>query len=314
MTGDEPIADGGIISFTGPGEKARRLGVVQDGGVLPMPGSATDVHAERRAMEALLARLCDAASAYDLPMAAEPAIPLEKVAVHAPFVPNTIFCSGPNYVSHLKEMKRRPRDDISRDEASPYFFMKSGLHTVVGTNSVVAPPLETAQLDWEVELAVVIGRGGRAIDAAHALDHVAGYSIVIDLSARDRFNREDMPSWKDWLSAKSFEGAAPFGPAILPARALRDPQNLELSLSVNAERKQHGNTAEMVFRIAEQIAYVSQRVALRPGDVISTGSPAGVGFGSGTFLKSGDRVVARIEGIGSLSIAIGAPPEPSDRT
>lgn len=302
---DLPIADRSIVSFSDVSELSYRLGLVRDEHVLPITSPLEDMHDERRQMEKLLAMLCGGAAADEMVAGPESAIRLCDVRLHAPFVPNTIFCSGPNYESHLQEMSRRPRDDISRAEVSPYFFVKSGLHTVVGTGAHVDPPLGSVQLDWEVELAVVIGRGGEAIAVEDALSHVAGYSILVDLSARDQFNRADMPSWKDWLSAKSFKSAAPFGPAIVPAHCVGDVQSLELSLWVNGDRKQHGNTSDMVFSVAEQIAYVSRRVALRPGDVISTGSPAGVGFATGSFLKEGDEVTAAIAGVGQLSITIG---------
>jgi 2-keto-4-pentenoate hydratase/2-oxohepta-3-ene-1,7-dioic acid hydratase in catechol pathway len=236
----------------------------------------------------------------------EDGVSIDKVLLAAPFIPNAIFCSGANYHSHVAEMnKRLGVQTKAATDGSPYFFLKSPAHTIVASAETVEAPSGSVMLDWEIELAVVIGRGGRAISESEAMAHVAGYAILIDLSARDCFTRADLPAWKDWLSAKSFEGAAPFGPAFTPAELVEDPSNLALKLWVNGELKQDGNTSEMIYGISEQIAYLSRRVALRPGDVIATGSPAGVGFASGVYLKPGDKVAAEITGLGRLEAQIG---------
>jgi 2-keto-4-pentenoate hydratase/2-oxohepta-3-ene-1,7-dioic acid hydratase in catechol pathway len=233
-------------------------------------------------------------------------VSLDSLVLAAPFVPNAIFCSGANYHSHVAEMNKRLGVQAKpATDGKPYFFLKSPTHTIVGSAETVEAPSGSVMLDWEIELAVVIGRGGRSISEGEAMAHIAGYAILLDLSARDCFNRADLPAWKDWLSAKSFEGAAPFGPNFTPAELVADPSNLALRLWVNGDLKQDGNTSEMIYGIADQISYLSKRVALRPGDVIATGSPAGVGFASGVYLKPGDKVAAEITGLGRLEVQIG---------
>jgi 2-keto-4-pentenoate hydratase/2-oxohepta-3-ene-1,7-dioic acid hydratase in catechol pathway len=139
------------------------------------------------------------------------------------------------------------------------------------------------------------------VAAADALDYVAGYTIVNDVSARDLGNREDWPRWgQDWLSHKTFETSAPMGPWIIPAAQIPDPHNLDIGLWVNTEKMQDSNSSNLIFNINEQIEFLSKRVTLQPGDVISTGTPSGVGRPRGIFLKPGDTVRIEIEGIGTL--------------
>jgi 2-keto-4-pentenoate hydratase/2-oxohepta-3-ene-1,7-dioic acid hydratase in catechol pathway len=165
-------------------------------------------------------------------------------------------------------------------------------------------PAHTKKLDWEAELGVVIGRIARNVSEADALDYVGGYLIGNDLSARDLSRRANMPdtsSFKnDWMAHKSFDGACPLGPWITLPRDVADPHNLKMVLDVNGVVKQDSNSGQMIFDIREQIADLSARMTLHPGDIILTGTPAGVGNGRGEFLKSGDTVSIRIEGLGEL--------------
>ena len=160
------------------------------------------------------------------------------------------------------------------------------------------------QMDWEVELAAVIGRTAKDVPQDKALTYVAGYTIANDLSARDRGRRANMPDaspfkW-DWTKHKTFDGSCPLGPWIVPASDIGDPQKLGLKLWVNGVLKQDSNTSEMIFTLAEQIAQLSAGMTLHPGDIILTGTPAGVGAGRGEFLKAGDVVKLWIEKIGEL--------------
>ncbi len=166
-------------------------------------------------------------------------------------------------------------------------------------------PRYARNVDWEIELAAVIGRPARNVPLERALDHVAGYTIANDLSARDAGRRGPVPDlspfkW-DWTSHKSFEGSCPLGPWIVPAAAIGDPQALGLKLWVNDVLKQDSNTGKMIFTTAEQIAHLSTRITLHPGDLVLTGTPAGVGAGRGEFLKAGDVVKLSIEKIGTLT-------------
>jgi 2,4-didehydro-3-deoxy-L-rhamnonate hydrolase len=214
--------------------------------------------------------------------------------------PPAVFCSGPNYTCHLAEMTGGQRTDIDKRVTRPFFFTKPAAHTIIGPGAPIELPRLAAKLDWEAELAVVIGKPAYEVGVERAMEHVAGYTIINDLSARDLFQRDDWPMWKDWLACKGFTGAAPLGPTLVPANQIADPHNLRLQLWVNEQLHQNSSTARMVFSIAEQIAFLSERVALRPGDVIATGTPAGVGMAKGVFLQPGDRVRIEIEGLGAL--------------
>ena len=160
-------------------------------------------------------------------------------------------------------------------------------------------------MDWEAELAAVIGRTAKHVQVEKALNYVAGYAVANDLSARDRGRRphipDDSPFKADWVAHKSFDGSCPLGPWIVPSDDIRDPQNLGIRLWVNGVIKQDSSTKNMIFNVAEQIAHLSSRLTLHPGDLILTGTPAGVGGGRGEFLKAGDVVKIEIERIGSIS-------------
>lgn len=220
-----------------------------------------------------------------------------------------IFCAGSNYRDHAAEMAAHrgvappdPRGEGQR----PWFFVKAP-QTICDPNGVTTVPQGCEKLDWEVELAAVIGRPCLRASLDNALAHVMGYTVAIDYSARD-LSRRDMPPGSpfrfDWLSHKSFDGALPLGPAITPAFAIGDPQELSLSLAVNGEVMQDSSTEQMTFSLAEQIVELSRNMTLMPGDLILTGTPAGVGSGRGRFLAPGDRVVAEIEKIGVLTNSI----------
>jgi 2-keto-4-pentenoate hydratase/2-oxohepta-3-ene-1,7-dioic acid hydratase in catechol pathway len=168
-------------------------------------------------------------------------------------------------------------------------------------------PLDTKCLDWEIELAAVIGRTARAVSEKDALAAIGAYTVAIDVSARD-LNRVPESFFKlDWVAGKANDTCCPMGPVVVPAAFLKDPQDLPLLLKVNGETKQNARTSGMIFSIAEQIAKLSRIMTLDPGDVVLTGTPAGVGAPKGTFLKVGDKIDATIEGIGTLSVEIMPP-------
>ena len=218
-------------------------------------------------------------------------------ALTAPIRPMRIFCAASNYVEHAKEMGSVL---AAKSQSKPYMFLKLQ-DTVVGPGDDIVKPPETAKLDWEVELAAVIGRPARRIGVAQALDYVAGYTVVNDISARDLNTRTDYPFKFDWFQGKAWDTFAPLGPWIVPAWLIPDPQALGLKLTVNGEEMQKDSTKNMIWNVREQISYLSQILTLRPGDVIATGTPTGVGMGRGIFLKHGDQVAATVENIGTLS-------------
>ena len=216
--------------------------------------------------------------------------------------PGKVLCAGANYYDHLAEMGM---PDAKKADQRLFFFMKPPRNAVVGEGATVRMPIGTKAFDWEIELAAIIGRTARDVSFETALDHVAAYTVAIDLSARDH-NRAPETFYKlDWVAGKANDTCCPMGPRLVPAPAIRDPQDLGLKLSVNGAVKQDARTGGMIFSIAEQIATASRIMTLDPGDVILTGTPAGVGVPKGTFLAVGDRVDAEIEGIGRLSVTIG---------
>ena len=235
-------------------------------------------------------------------------IPLRTAKLLAPLpAPGAIFCAGANYTDHMAEMARAegrpPGPNMKELGEKPWHFVKTSA-SVIGPGAVVKLPAYSKAVDWEVELAAVIGRTAKDVPAAKALEFVAGYTIANDLSARDVMKREQVPPAApfkfDWLSQKCFDGACPLGPWIVPAWQIGDPQRLGLKLWVNDELMQDSNTGRMIFSTAEQIAQLSTRVTLSPGDLVLTGTPAGVGMARRRFLKAGDTVRLWIDGIGEL--------------
>ncbi|RQO51585.1 5-oxopent-3-ene-1,2,5-tricarboxylate decarboxylase [Variovorax sp. KBW07] len=218
-------------------------------------------------------------------------------AVAAPYVPNRIFCAASNYASHANEMGTVL---AAKSQSKPYMFLKLS-NTVIGDGETIQMPPETSKLDWEVELAAVIGKRCRRVSVEDALDAVACYTIVNDISARDLNIRGDYPFKHDWFQGKCHDTFAPIGPWLVPAWQIPDPQAVNMRLDVNGEPMQQDSTANMIWTVREQIAYLSTIVTLEPGDVIATGTPTGVGMGRGVYLNAGDKLVASIEGIGRLS-------------
>ena len=226
---------------------------------------------------------------------------LSEVKLMAPLLyPPAIYCAGANYMAHAKEMSPEGKG-VDKTTTQPYFFLKSGPHCVIGPGAGILLPTISKQVDWEGELAVVIGKRSRNIDKKDAMQHVAGYTIMNDLSARDLSRRPDWPRWGiDWFGHKNFDTAAPMGPWITPADAIADPYQCHLQLWVNQEKMQDTLVSDLIFDVAEMIDYLSRRFTLLPGDVISTGTPSGVGRPRGIFLKPGDKVRIEISGIGIL--------------
>lgn len=214
--------------------------------------------------------------------------------------PNKVLCAGANYYDHAAEMGTARPDPTE----SPFFFLKPPTTTIVGTGTDIAiPDIESAGLDWEIELAVIISDRCKNLSVDEAADHIAGFTVSNDLSARGHFPRENAvfpPFAFDWLKHKSFDGSCPIGPGIVPAWQIEDPQNLGLKLSVNGVSKQDSSTSDMVVGVYELISAVSHTLTLEPGDIILTGTPAGVGMPRKDFLHEGDVIIAEIEGLGQI--------------
>jgi 2-keto-4-pentenoate hydratase/2-oxohepta-3-ene-1,7-dioic acid hydratase in catechol pathway len=225
--------------------------------------------------------------------------------------PPTIYCAGANFDDHIREMGvENPAEGIR----TPFHFLLPRT-SLLGHRGVVRRPVGVVRLDWEVELAVVIGVPTRDVNVATALSHIAGYAVANDISIRDRDQIRHPWFGVRWLVSKGQTGFSPLGPALVPSRLVPDPTDLDLKLCVNDAVRQRASTHQMVFSVAQQVAYLSTIVALLPGDIILTGTPGGTGATSG-YLEDGDRMTATIAGVGTLINEIapagsGAPSGPS---
>jgi 2-keto-4-pentenoate hydratase/2-oxohepta-3-ene-1,7-dioic acid hydratase in catechol pathway len=207
-----------------------------------------------------------------------------------------LVCIGLNYSDHAAELGVKPPDD-------PVVFLKA-TSAIGGPNDPVILPRGAQKTDWEVELGIVIGRAAKYVTEAQALRHVAGYTIVNDVSEREL----QLERSGQWTKGKSCDTFAPLGPWLVTPDEMGDVQALDLSVDVNGARMQSGNTARMVFPVARIVSYLSELMSLQPGDVIATGTPPGVGMGHTPpcFLKDGDEMVLRISGLGEQRVMVRA--------
>jgi 2-keto-4-pentenoate hydratase/2-oxohepta-3-ene-1,7-dioic acid hydratase in catechol pathway len=243
-------------------------------------------------------------------------IALDELRVLPPVIPDQLLQSGANYRKHVIDIvaaEERQKGTMSEAEAralgarimdsraasgEPYVFL-GATSAITGAFDDVVLPRRGEQHDWELELAAVIGRGGRHIAREQALDHVAGYTIANDVTTRDLVYRPDLEAiGTDWLRAKNAPTFLPLGPWIVPAAFVGDPMDLRIELRVNGDVMQDESTDDMIFDVAALIAYTSSLVTLRPGDVVLTGSPAGNGMHHGRFLAPGDVMDGAITGLG----------------
>lgn len=236
----------------------------------------------------------------------EVAVSEVELLVPIPRPPKLLLLAG-NYAEHVEELGGAASE---RRETFPYVFMKPPSTTLTDPGRpVVLPKLSPDFIDWEIELGVIIGRRAKHVAEADALGIVAGYTVVNDISNRkfrpnpERRKREK-DGFFDWLHGKWFDGFCPCGPAVLAAAPQLDPQSFDMTLQVDGETMQQGSTAQMVFPVAALVAFVSSFVTLEPGDILSTGTPAGVGHGRGRYLRAGETVTARIDRIGTLTTPI----------
>jgi 2-keto-4-pentenoate hydratase/2-oxohepta-3-ene-1,7-dioic acid hydratase in catechol pathway len=283
------------------------LGLHVDGVYLKVPGEtlesilSTWPEASTR-LESLVARRDDRPPGFERLEPSDlrfgPAVPFSA----------TIYGAGANFRDHVVAMSRALKMNISLDPRSegipPWHFIKPGRATLAAHGESIRIPSYSKKFDWEAELAVVIGKPAENVAVESALSYVAGYSCANDLSARDTFIRRAVdissPFHFDWLGHKCFQGSCPIGPFLTPAAFVSDPERLGVRCWVNDEQRQSGNTSDHLYGVAEQVAYLSSRIRLFPGDVILTGTPAGVGMETGKFLMSGDVVRVEVDGLGTL--------------
>jgi 2-keto-4-pentenoate hydratase/2-oxohepta-3-ene-1,7-dioic acid hydratase in catechol pathway len=278
--------------FTYTAEEGFRAGALAEEGSfvrLPFPTVLELIAAGDAGLEAARAAL---ASSPRLPMAGL------RLAAPIPRPGRNIFCLGWNYADHSREaaaMRGKPEPKLP---TRPIFFTKA-------TTAVLAPeaaiPLHagvTSQLDWEVELGVVVGRGGVDIPRERALEHVFGYTVINDVSARE----VQVGHGGQFFKGKSLDGTCPMGPWIVTADEVPDPQALRLTCKVNGVVKQDGSTSQMIFDVAATLEWLSAGMTLLPGDVIASGTPSGVGFARTPpeYLGAGDVVECEVEGLGIL--------------
>ncbi|WP_299092031.1 fumarylacetoacetate hydrolase family protein [uncultured Metabacillus sp.] len=227
----------------------------------------------------------------DLEMSENGLVPLSEVEILAPIAqPEKIICVGLNYLDHCKETGLEP-------PASPVIFSKYA-NAIIGENQAIELPINSNQVDFEAELAIVIGKEAKYVSEEEAEDYIFGYTIMNDVSARDLQFTDGQ-----WSRGKSADTFAPIGPAIVTKDEAGDPHNLEISLRLNLEIMQQSNTKNLIFNIPYIVSFLSQSMTLKPGDLIATGTPPGVGMGRNpqVWLKDGDQLTITIENIGTLS-------------
>lgn len=290
-----------LVTFSSGG--ADRLGVLEASGV-------RDVGAADVALPASIATLAGLGSIglskVRHAAAKAPLLPLGSVTLKAP-IPRparNVFCVGKNYHEHAKEFASSGFDSTAKEVVpeAPVVFSKPP-SAVIGPGATILASLDpTASVDYEGELAVVIGKGGRGIAKSAAFDHVFGYTIVNDVTARTLQQKH-----RQWLLGKGVDTFCPMGPAVLTADAVKDPAKLSLKTWVNGELRQDAVVADLIFDIPTLIETISRVITLEPGDVIATGTPVGVGIGftPPKFLKAGDVVKVEVSGIGVLENPVG---------
>ncbi|HLU19372.1 MAG TPA: fumarylacetoacetate hydrolase family protein [Pusillimonas sp.] len=308
-----------LFTYLGADGEARP-GMAVDGGLYDLP-AVLGVHATRwRSVDDMLADWAQARqrlAALATELAEESTRPAGAAISNPTYLPpltrcGVVYAAGANYRDHVEAMARAMNmklvTDPKAEGIAPWHFIKAGQATLSAHQQNVCMPADTAKLDWEAELAVIIGKKAEKVEIEDALDYVAGYSCANDLSARDHLNRQAVdassPFKFDWIGHKCFTGACPLGPFITPAEFVDTPENLGIKLWLNDEIKQNSNTNNHLYSVAEQISYLSKRLSLLPGDILLTGTPAGVGMESGVFLQRGDVMRVWIEGLGELETRI----------
>ena len=224
-------------------------------------------------------------------------VPLSKAALNPPVLaPGKILAVGLNYAAHAAEQNAQPPE-------SPLIFSKCTT-ALIGPEDAIRLPRISDKIDYEAELAVVIGKEARSVAASDAYDYIAGYTIMNDVTARDLQRRE-----RQWARAKGLDTFAPCGPWLVTTDEIADPHSLDIELRVNGESRQRSNTNDLIFKIPQLIEFISQDLTLKPGDIISTGTPSGVGVYSSppVFLRAGDKIEIEVSRIGRLVNSVVGP-------
>jgi 2-keto-4-pentenoate hydratase/2-oxohepta-3-ene-1,7-dioic acid hydratase in catechol pathway len=279
--------DGNVVDLA---DGAKQIGAT-------LPSNVVEILALGEAGMTIAGDVADAAATGSVPTTPESDVTL-KAAVQTP---PTIFLLAGNYQSHLIE---GGGSAVEKNTVNPRPFIKPTT-AIIGTGDPIVIPPDSDTLDYEIEIAAVIGKEGRAISVDDANDYVAGYTVFNDVSARslkiaDGRTERNGDGFFDWLLGKWCDSFAAIGPYLVTKDEAGDPSTLEMALTVNGELRQHSDAGEMIFSIPESIAFLSRFVTVRPGDLLCMGTPGGVGATTETYLKAGDTVVARIEKLGTL--------------
>jgi len=295
---------GTLATSSGPAAAVQ----LTDGRFLPIAAAAraagvTDAALMQGTLQALIEGGDAALAALtDLVANADPALTIApedaRLLAPLPRPEKNVFCVGRNYADHIAEGARAQNTTVAVTEV-PVFFTKPRTAVIGPDAEVPIFPQVSTHIDYEVELAVIIGKAGRDIPKDSAYDHVWGYTVLNDVTARDVQRRHG----GQYFKGKGLDGSCPMGPVVVTRDELADPQNLSLRTLVNGEIRQNGNTAQMIFDIPALVASLSEGLTLEPGDILATGTPSGVGYAMvpPNFLKDGDEVVCEIDGIGRLA-------------
>jgi 2-keto-4-pentenoate hydratase/2-oxohepta-3-ene-1,7-dioic acid hydratase in catechol pathway len=296
-----------IATYRGPDGSARTAAIVGDEG----SERVVDLHdaSGGRVPRGDLLALLEADALDAARGATGDGVPLDSVELLAPMArPPKLLAAAGNYQAHIAEGGAKP---VDKSIVVPKLFMKPS-SSVLDPGKPLTLPSTSSTNDWELELGVIIGRRGKNVSVDDALSYVAGYTVINDVSARTSewgLEGRDPSEWDlffDWLNGKWPDGFAPTGPWMVTADEIPDPQSLQMTLHVNGTEWQNASTADMIFTVADLIAFSSRFMTLEPGDTYATGTPSGVGDASGTYLKDGDVMEAWVERIGTLVTPVGA--------
>jgi len=299
-------------------QERESAGVLTEKGIVDIPSVWPGPNAPRNIIDILqrgddcLAKIKEMANSSDI------VIPLEQAKLLAPITkPDKLLALAGNYSEHIKEasLKRGFKlglSDAKKQTTVPRPFLKPAT-TIIGPDDAIPWPEYSEQLDYEIELAVVIGKSAKCVAPENALAYVAGFTIANDVSARTvtfKKGRDQRPwdEFYDWLAGKWADGFCPMGPYLVTTDEIKDVQNLKMELKVNSQIRQNANTNQMIYPVADVVSFLSFIMTLNPGDIILTGTPAGVAVATGNFLKPADLIECRIESLGLLKNPLGPKP------
>jgi 2-keto-4-pentenoate hydratase/2-oxohepta-3-ene-1,7-dioic acid hydratase in catechol pathway len=289
--------------------------VLTDAGIVDIPSAWGGSDAPATIKEVLEKGAVCLAQLAELAASPKDVIAFDSVELCAPIPrPGKVLGLAGNYAEHIKEAGMKlGLSDSPRVTTVPRPFLMPGT-AVIGPGDQIPWPAYSQTIDYELELAVVIGQKAKAVTPEQVPGVIAGYTIANDVSARTVTfvkNRAKRPwdEFYDWLNGKWADGFCPMGPYLLTADEIHDVQNLNMKLLVNGEVRQNANTSQMIHTVAQIVSFLSHLMTLEPGDVIATGTPSGVGMATGNFLKAGDRIDATIQNLGTLTNTLGPRPK-----